>query len=70
MNRGRPVGTTKPKQIINIDMQEFKKDVLKGQSVIMISYKFKIPKKTVIDLCRKENLPCNTTDQLRFINKL
>jgi hypothetical protein len=70
MNRGRPVGTKTKQKEINIDIFEFKKEVMKGQSVGMISFKFKISKQIVLDLCKKENLPCNTTGNLAFISKL
>lgn len=68
-NRGRPKGTTKTKTV-NIDIEEFRKEVLNGQSVQMIAYKFKIDKGTVIRLCKEQNIPCNTADILRFVNKL
>jgi hypothetical protein len=70
MNRGRPKGSTVKEKEININIEEFKKDVMKGQSVNMLSYKFKIAKKTVLHICKKENLPCNTTGSLAFVSKL
>jgi hypothetical protein len=70
MNRGRPLGTTIKQKEINIDIEEFKKEVIKGQSITMICYKFKITKRNVLDLCKKENLLCNTTGNLAYVNKL
>lgn len=67
--KGRPKGTKIKKQI-NIDIDKFRKEVLSGQSISMIAYKFKINKKNVIDLCKQESLPCNTAGLLNFVTKL
>lgn len=69
-DRGRPKNTTKIKKEIDIDIDKFRKEVLSGQSISMIAYKFKINKQNVIDLCRIENLPCNTSGMLHFVSKL
>lgn len=68
--KGRPKNTKKKIININIDIDKFKKRVLNGQSLNMISWEFKIPKPKVIQLCKQHDIPYNDWDMLRYVNKL